>query len=249
MSDSPGEGASQLLLNYPLDPDFTFYSLVSGPHNAEAVAALRDPFALGVSSLVIVAEAGLGKTHLLQAAVGAHQARNGRSAGAYLDCAALSAQLAGCDDLEQALSDFLAQQDAGGLIAVDGLERLQLDPALQEATLFLYNALRAGGGVFVGAAQVAPQEMRNLRDDLKSRLLWGPVLNVEQPDESELGAILDKLAADRGVRLSAELRHFLLLRLPRSIGEASAALVRLDRAALKLQRPLTVPLAKQVLEL
>ncbi|MBF0152575.1 MAG: hypothetical protein HQL64_02410 [Magnetococcales bacterium] len=258
----------QLLLELPLDPVFTLANLVVGKGNRLAVEAVRDfgeeggifavpPFA----GLTLCGEAGTGKTHLLQATVRHLRTRHGERAALYLDLEGLDRHLVG--DVQSAkspvqgpeevseaiLAGFLARFEGCRLVAVDGLDRLDASPPLQEALLYLYNGMKAAGVRLLFAGREQPGHFSTMRDDLRTRLMWGPVLFLEPPDEEDLAAILAKMVQDRQVRISPDLVKFLVNRLPRRVPDVALAIDLLDHAALQQRRPLTIPLAKEVLGL
>ena len=246
---------AQLIFHFPLDPVCTFANLVIGAGNRQAATAVRALAANedGTSALLLTGESGTGKTHLLQAAVYHCRALWGAESAIYLDTVALHRQLTygllGIESGEEDLSQFVARHAACQLVAVDDLEELQSSPILQEGLLYLFNRLRDRGGRLLVASQHAPPLLEALRPDLRSRLLWGAVVGLELPEDDMLGAILAKMVADRQVRCAPGLLKFLQLRLPRRIADYAAALDRLNEASLGLKRPLTVPLAKEVLAL
>lgn len=258
----------QLILNFPLDPVCTFANLVIGEGNrrgAEAVRALVDPNRPGAESslvqsttaLLLTGEEGTGKTHLLQAAVYQCRAQSGEESAIYLNSSALREQLhetvghetMGRESVEQDLTQFLDRHSTCQLVAVDDLEELEHAPVLQEGLLFLFNRMRDAGGRMLVAGQGLSPSLEGLLPDLRSRLLWGSVIALDLPSDEMLGAILAKMVEDRQVRCGPELLKFLQLRLPRRIPDYAAALDRLNEAGLGLKRPLTVPLAKEILGL
>nr|CRH06190.1 putative regulatory inactivation of DnaA/Hda protein [Candidatus Magnetococcus massalia] len=243
--------SGQLLLDFPLDPVLLWDNLVVGRHNEVAIAAVQSLERAGAPGLILTGEAGVGKSHLLQAAVQGVRDQHDHHAAVYLDLASLDRHMQGHskESGEALLARFVDRYGNCKLAAIDELELLEDAPALQEAVLYLYNSLRRAGGHLLGAGRKDPSAMLGLRDDLRSRLLWGAVMPIEQPDETALAGIMAKLADDRQLKLSDALSHFLLMRLPRSVPLLLESLETLDREALKLQRPLTVPLAKEVLGL
>ncbi|MBF0162670.1 MAG: ATP-binding protein [Magnetococcales bacterium] len=247
---------AQLILHFPLDPVCTFANLVIGPSNRQAAAAVHALAAQEESpstALLLTGESGTGKTHLLQAAVCHCRALWGEESAIYLDTVALREQLDQTQPErasgEEHLSQFVNRHENCQLVAVDDLEELENSPLLQEGLLYLFNRMRDSGGRLLVASQHAPPLLEGLRPDLRSRLLWGAVLRLEPPEDEMLSAILAKMVEDRQVRCTPELLRFLHLRLPRRIADYAAALDRLNTASLGLQRPLTVPLAKEVLAL
>lgn len=243
----------QLIFSFPLDPVCTFSNLVVGSGNrraSEAVHALLENASgsiQGATGLILIGEEGTGKTHLLQAAIHHRIALAGEASAIYLDSSALHEQRQ--ESREQALARFLDRYESCQLVAVDNLEKLESSPILQEGVLYLFNRMRSTGGRMLVAGRKSPQWLDGLRPDLRSRLLWGPLIPIELPEDEMLGDILVKMVNDRQVRCAPELLKFLQLRLPRRIPDYAAALDRLNDASLGLKRPLTVPLAKEVLGL
>ncbi|MBF0177379.1 MAG: hypothetical protein HQL63_11120 [Magnetococcales bacterium] len=260
----------QLLLDLPLDPVLTFANLVVGRGNRMAVEAVRSfgeageishvpPFA----GLTLCGEAGTGKTHLLQATVRQVRDQYGPHAALYLDLAGLDHHLEGGrsdrkEEVEQQgseevseamLAGFLSRFEGCRLVAVDAMDRLNTSASLQEAVLYLYNGMRAAGVRLLFAGREQPGNLADVREDLRSRLMWGPVLLLQPPDEEDLAAILAQMALERQVRIGQDLVRFLVNRLPRRVPDFMQAIAALDHASLLQKRPLTIPLAKEVLGL
>ncbi|HLI21649.1 MAG TPA: DNA replication protein, partial [Stellaceae bacterium] len=66
-------------------------------------------------------------------------------------------------------------------------------------------------------------------------------------DDALLAAVLVKLFGDRQLRIGEEVIAYLLPRIERSFASAQEIVAALDRAALAGRRPVTVKLARQVL--
>jgi DnaA family protein len=129
-------------------------------------------------------------------------------------------------------------------VALDDVERL--DDSGQAAAFDLYNALRERGGVLLAAAAVPPAQLP-LRADLATRLAWGLTYQVHAlSDEAKAQALADR-AASRGFRLAPEVSEFLLTRASRDLPALLATLDALDRYSLETRRPVTVPLARELL--
>ncbi|MBF0359349.1 MAG: ATP-binding protein [Magnetococcales bacterium] len=237
---------SQFILEFPIEPNYSFDSFIASGHNKLVVQELLNIKSRHEHSLTITGMAGVGKTHLLQAAASYFQ-ENSQGSTAYLDIASLVQQLASSDEGD--LSRLLESYSSYSLVAVDELEQLENRPGLQEAVLFLFNRVSSSGGKLLFASRNSPHTMTCLRKDLSSRLLWGDVLPLNPPDDDTLGKILAKMANDRQVKLSPKLIKFLKLRLPRRVPDYAQAMAALDRAGKGLKHKLTVPLAKKVLNL
>lgn len=84
--------------------------------------------------------------------------------------------------------------------------------------------------------------------DLASRLAATPLVNLGEPDDELLAAVLAKLFAERGIRVGDDLIHWLVVRIERSLVAAQAVVALLDAAALARRRSITIPLAREVVD-
>jgi chromosomal replication initiation ATPase DnaA len=93
----------------------------------------------------------------------------------------------------------------------------------------------------------APADWRIALPDLGSRLRAVPVVGIDQPDDSLLGAVLLKHFADRQVRVGAGVIAYLISHMERSLATAHEIAAALDEAALRRQGAITIRLANEVL--
>jgi DnaA family protein len=213
--------STQLALDLlqPLQP--TLDNFVPG-RNAEAVEALRRLIQARLPDRVLYlwGEPGSGRSHLLAALA--------RMPGAWR----------------------WSPQDAPespGLSLVDDVDALDAD-----AQVALFNRLNGVRQVQSTACVVtgpAPPAQLALREDLRTRLAWGLVYQLRPLSDDEKAAALAAHAASRGVTLSDELIPYLLTHLRRDMRTLVAALDALDAHALAARRALTVPLARDWLQL
>ena len=124
-----------------------------------------------------------------------------------------------------------------------------VEPVIDEtALLSFYNRLREGGGHLLLTARRPVGAWTLLLPDLASRLRAAPVVAIGPPDDALLGAVLLKLFADRQLVVSEGLIEYLLHHMERSFGTAQAVVAGLDSMSLRLRRPITVALARALLE-
>ncbi|MDP2760172.1 MAG: DnaA regulatory inactivator Hda [Sideroxyarcus sp.] len=215
---------TQLLLG--LAPEWvpTLDNFVAG-RNVELLSALRHALqgASGGHAICLWGEAGSGKSHLLQAAVG--QAQRARMSAHYA-CRAVP--------------------PPAQVVAVDAVE--QLDEAAQIDLFALYNQMRDSGGLLLVAGTQAPAQMA-LREDLRTRLGWGLVYQVHALSDAEKAQALRQHAQARGFELTPEVVTYLLRHGRRDLPSLLALLDALDVHCLRLQRPASVPLLKEVMGL
>jgi DnaA family protein len=203
----------------------TFETYLGGV-NAAAVAHLRALNA-GAPPVYLWGPPGSGKTHLLHAVVQRWIAQGGRAAAFGADVAAP-----------------WAADDAATLLALDDCDAY--DEAQQRAAFAVFIDAAARGAVVVAAGNAPPVDLP-LRDDLRSRLGWGPVFALQPLGEAESRAALRREADRRGVLLSDDVLDYLLTRFARDLGHLMSQLDRLDTYSLAEKRAISVPLLRRML--
>lgn len=83
--------------------------------------------------------------------------------------------------------------------------------------------------------------------DLRSRLAATPIVAFGEPDEAMIARLLAHLLERRGMIVLPELLAFLTPRIERTYHAIITVVDKLDEAALSRRRPITVPLAREVL--
>jgi DnaA family protein len=214
---------TQMLLGIAPEWIPTLDNFVAG-RNVELLSALRQSLvaATGERRLYIWGEAGSGKSHLLQAAVG--------------------------EALEAGLSAVYAcgeVPEVAEVVAVDEVEGL--DDAAQIALFALYNRQRENGGMLLVSGTQAPAFLA-LRDDLRTRLGWELVYQVQALNDVEKAQALQQHALARGLELPNEVTTYLLRHGRRDLPALLATLDALDEHCLRLKRQATVPLLKDVMQ-
>ena len=128
------------------------------------------------------------------------------------------------------------------------LDDVHLYTAAQQHTAFNWcvNAQTLQRPV-LAAGEFAPVELQ-LRDDLRSRLGWGHIFNLQPLSEAERRAVLRQAADARGVFLSDEVMDFMLTRFSRDLASLMELLDLLDGYALQTKRAITIPLIKSMMD-
>ena len=225
----------QLPLGLELRDSARFDGFFAGP-NREAVDSLRLAAAGQGESLVYLAgPAGMGKTHLLQAAC--HHAAGNRRASTYLPMQQLF-------ELAPAVLEGMEQMD---LVCLDDVQLMAGDEAWEHGLFNLFNRLREAGGSLLVAGEQRPGLSGFCLPDLVSRLGWGVTYVLRPLDDADMLAALSCRAAGRGLELPEETASFLLKRIPRDPASVFNLLDRLDEASMIEQRRLTIPFVKSVL--
>ncbi|HVN33923.1 MAG TPA: DnaA regulatory inactivator Hda [Casimicrobiaceae bacterium] len=222
----------QLVFDLAASAPPSFANFISG-RNAEAVATLGALAAgtLAEAGILLWGAPGGGKTHLLRATIRAAEERG--AAAAYI---AEPGALLALD------AERLA---AHSIVAVDRID--VATPDAQAAAFRLFNALKERKGHFVAASRVS-QAALPLREDLRTRLGWGLVFEVNPLVDAEKAAALAAFAAQRGLPIGEDVISYLLARGRRDMPALLATLAALDRHSLASRRPITVPLLRDWLQ-
>lgn len=219
---------AQLALDLGHRPALGRNDFLVAPCNAEAVAWLERWPDWPSHALAVFGPPGSGKSHLLAA----------------------FAQHHGVTGMRQTLASDLTVEAVPTLVShsrvvvVDALEALTQEDAL----FHLWNLSKETGRGLLLAGRTAPARMRVRLADLRSRLNATPAVGIGTPDEPILAAVLVKQFADRQLRVGEDVVTYLLGRMERSFASARAVVEALDGTSLAHQRPITVPLARAVLE-
>lgn len=128
-------------------------------------------------------------------------------------------------------------------VVIEGLER----GGDERALFHLYNYVAAERGSLLLTATVPAPRWPLRLPDLRSRVAALPAVALGAPDDALIEAVMVKQFSDRQLRVAPEVIAYLLPRLERSLASVRRIVDALDAAALAERRPVTVPLARDVL--
>lgn len=216
----------QIPLDFAIAPEPTLDNFVAGA-NDEVLSAVRALAARsGAGCICLWGPPGCGRTHLLQAAVARVRAEGGAA------CYATAALPAAEDALE-------------AFLAVDDIE--SLDAADQRRLFALLDAAVRGDLRLLLAAGNAPMALP-LREDVRTRVALGLVLQVRPLTDEQKREALAAHARARGFELPRDVGEYLLVHGRRDLPSLMAVLDAADRYSLQAKRPVSLPLVREVLE-
>ncbi len=215
----------------PVQPGFDNF-VAAG--NEAAVAHLRklaEPMTSAPAAVpapvYLWGSAGVGKTHLLRSLCGAVRSH------------------AGCHGwFDPSVETPWAVSPDWAVAVIDDCHRL--DAAQQHAAFTLF-VEAAGMGLQIAAAGAAPPVDLAVREDLRTRLAWGHVFQLQALDDNCTRAAIRREADRRGFVLNDDVMHYLMTRFDRNLSRQMALLDLLDDYSMSEHRVVTVPLLKRML--
>jgi chromosomal replication initiation ATPase DnaA len=213
----------QLALALPYAESFARDDFLVGASNKAALGLIERWPDWPDRALALVGPEGAGKSHL----------------------AAIWADIAGA---RRVSARALGESDLPGTLATGALVVEDAPAQLDERALFhLLNLMRQQEAFVLITTRSAPARWSVALPDLVSRLRALPAIDLSPPDDALLRAVLVKLFTDRQLGVDETLIAYLVARIERSFAGARSAVEELDRAALRLKRPVTRALAAELL--
>lgn len=111
-----------------------------------------------------------------------------------------------------------------------------------------YNQHKEAGEWMIATGLHAPTQM-GLRDDLATRLAWGLVYQLHPLNDIEKATALKQHAFERGMKLPDDVVDYCLRYLRRDLPTLMATLNAIDEWSLTMQKPITVPMLRKLLQL
>ena len=219
--------SQQLALPFLVHESGTFERFVVGS-NGELIDRLRNRESV-FDCLWLFGETGVGKTHLLQALCHAE------AAASYIPAREVGA--------DTGLDGYL-QFD---VVSIDDVPCWLGSREPELALVALYNRLKTRRARLVVTADRSPLDIEFALPDLASRLRAAACYRVAPLGDEDKVRLLVNAGQDRGLELTVDVVHFLLLRVSRDQRELLRILDQLDRSSLAAQRRITIPFVKESL--
>ncbi len=189
------------------------------------------------SLIYLIGCEGMGKSHLLQAAVKAACKEN------------LQAVYLPMKELINYSVDIFDELENSFLICIDDLHLIAGDIKWEKALFEFYNRCYDSGATLFVSATMPYNNLNFCLPDLQSRFACGLSHQIKElSDESKIN-ILEQKAVNRGLVMSLDAINFLLKNYSRSICKLVEVLDLLDEASLSAKQKITLPFVKKVIAL
>ena len=248
---SRGDGDASVAVPHgdvELNPRYTFDNFVIGGSNRFAHAAAQSVAEMPArrwNPLFIYGDAGLGKTHLLQAIASyvndnypAYRVRYVTSE-TFLNEFIDSMQSGSRDGFKRRYRDI-------DVLLVDDVQFFQGKQETLEEFFHTFNHLHQTNRQIVLSSDRAPDQI-GFEDRLRSRFQQGLLTDIQPPELETRLAILRKKAELETARIPAEVLEFIAANIKDNIRVLEGALIRVSAFASLTHEPITVDRATQVL--
>jgi len=233
-----------------LIPKYRFDNFVVGASNqfahAACLAVANQP-GENYNPLFIYGGVGLGKTHLINA-IG-HRVVEKRPGLKilYLSSESFMNELIASLRRDK-MDEFKTRFRNIDVLLLDDVQFIAGKERTQEEFFHTFNSLYESHKQIVITSDRFPKEIPELEDRLRNRFEWGLIADIQPPDMETRVAILQKKAELEAIALSHEVAIFLASHIDSNVRELEGSLTSLGAFASLTKAPITVELAKEVLQ-
>ncbi len=230
------------------NPKYTFDSFIVGNCNQLAYAA-----ALGVAQnpgrsynpLFIYGGVGLGKTHLLHA-IG-HVAQANHYQVLYVSAEQFTNEFITAIQ-ERKTAEFRKKFRTVNMLLIDDFYFISGKGQTEESFFHTFDELHIANRQIVITCNCLPKAMPLLHDQLRSRLEWGLIAEVQPPDPNTRLALLQAKAKQKEAEIPLEVLEYMAQRAYQNIRELEGCLNRVVAYAKLTRAPFTPELAARAHE-
>lgn len=222
----------QLCLDFQVNPAYTLQDFYPSEESVQILKMFEDFSAWESHCLIIYGDAGCGKTHLCHIfrAMAEDKSKN-------------NALIAEATDLT--IEKVPEMLKSARYIAVDNVHNLKNEQAL----FHLFNFTKENQARLLLTAVTKPSAWGLKLPDLISRLNTAVTMQIPNPTDEMMAAVLVKMFADRQIFISEEALDYLLTRTERSFDALRTVVQKADALSLSEKKGVTIPLLKKALGL
>jgi chromosomal replication initiator protein len=251
-SSAHADVAPASLPGQPVNSRYTFEAFVTGTSNRFAHAAalsVAETPARSYNPLFIYGDAGLGKTHLLQAIANYVAVNYPTYRVRYVSTEQFLNQFVDAMRLGRGrMADFKEHYRAVDVLLLDDIQFIEGKEQLQEELFHTFESLHQAERQVVLSSDRPPDAISTLEDRLRSRFKMGLTTEINPPELETRLAILRKKAEREPIAPPPEVLEFIATHISNNIRELEGALIRVCAYGSLTRQPLSVPLVQEVLD-
>lgn len=218
--------SEQLTFELPVLTGFGRDDFFVSDANSVAVAAIENWADWPQQRLILSGAKGAGKTHLAKIWAKAAQAK----------------RVSATDHASWPLDNWQVSA-----ICVEDVHAIQGDRTAQSWLFHVYNMCDQANVPLLLTGRANSKDWADSVPDLASRLASMQVVELGSPDDALMAALMVKLFEDRQLAPDTKAIQYLIPRIERSFAAVQNVVSWLDSEALKRGKPISVPLARDVL--
>lgn len=232
-----------------LSPDYVFDTLVVGKGNsmaAEAGKAIAENPGQQYNPFFLYGSTGLGKTHLVQAIGHSLLEKNPQAKVCYMHANEYvrSMMVAFRNNSYEAFKQQYKQYD---LLIIDDIQFIKGKERTMEEFFYLFNHFHDEKKQLVLTCDVLPSRIESMDDRLKSRFVWGLMLELAPPEFEMRVDILRKKAELSGIELSEEVTDFIAKYIRSNVRELEGAFRQVEARSRFSNKPVDLDLVREAL--
>lgn len=232
-----------------VNPRYTFDDFVTGTSNRFAHAAalsVAETPAKSYNPLFIYGDAGLGKTHLLQAIAHYTNEHYPNYRVRYVSTETFLNQFV--DMIRtNTQAEFKRRYRAVDVLLLDDIQFIEGHEQLQVELFHTFNDLYDARHQIVLSSDRPPDKIPTLEDRLRSRFMMGLMVDIQPPDLETRLAILRKKADTEAITVPDDVMNLIATHVTDNIRELEGALIRVCAYVALNQEELSLTLAERVL--
>lgn len=239
-------------MNKKIDLQKTFENFIVGSSNnlayASCVAAANNPGRV-YPSLYLHSASGLGKTHLLHAIANKILEKNPH----FKVCFITGHEFV--DDYVKAVQNKKFQEfqkkyvEDINVLIVDDIHELKNKNETQNAFFNIFNELHNRNKQLIFTSDKSPKDINGIEERVKTRLAWGLIVDIQQPDLETRIAILKQKAMEKDFYIPEDVVNLVASAVKSNVRELESSLIRLGMYSSVLGVDIDVEIAKSQLKL
>ena len=233
-----------------LNPHYRFENFIVGPSNSFAYAAalaVAEQPSVAYNPLFIYGNVGLGKTHLMNA-IGNFISETDPSKNVFLTTSeGFTNELIDSIARKKGTSELRKRMRNVDVLMVDDIQFLAKTKVAQEEFFHTFNDLHNNGKQIIISSDRPPKDIPTIEERLRSRFEWGLIVDIGKPEYETRVAILNKKAAEEGIKVPYEVIDRIALCVESNIRELEGMLNQLKAQSQLQGTPITLELAQDLL--
>ena len=145
------------------------------------------------------------------------------------------------------INEFINFYQSIDTLIIDDIQDLIGKPGTQSTFFQIFSHLHLNQRQIILSSDTRPSELKGMTDRLLTRFKWGMTVELERPDLNLRREILRLRAEQDGLELSEEVMNYIAENVTESVRELEGIVVTLLAHATRLNREITVELAKFVM--